>query len=360
MALEFVTMWAIRERIRAGRIAKEMEARGWTRAHAFFFQMGGLVRLQQDSTGKISYKTLRYGSRHESDRLAEIRNIKMPRIPQREIDDHGKGDVVAKSMVIIQTTWFVAQCVERSVHGLGLTDIELVTLAFATLNLITYAFWWEKPLNAEYPIYFDEDGKRVDGPEEGSGEGMKYRGICGYVKEWIDSRQKHGIAKTIWNKVVKALFLTIFGPLMDMMVDRNDKDREKNFIRTVGSNSDVVKLLAVGSMTRVVFGGIHLFAWNFQFPTDLERWLWRGASLTLTVIPPFLAIIAFLIFLDFKYESDLTEYPAIPVYYLTLFIFPPIYFVARIVILFLAFYTLRALPEYAFQSAKWTEFLPHI
>ncbi|KAF8647249.1 hypothetical protein AX16_006827, partial [Volvariella volvacea WC 439] len=147
LAPEFIIMWAINERIIAGRIAKKMKDQKWTRTHGFFVQMGGLVQLTSNSTEHVlDYR--------------DISDVKIPRIPEKEIRDHGKGDVLAKAIVVIQTTWFVAQCIARHTQGLVLTEIELVTLAFAALNVITYGLWWDKPLNVEYPIYFDEEGKR--------------------------------------------------------------------------------------------------------------------------------------------------------------------------------------------------------
>jgi hypothetical protein len=64
-----------------------------------------------------------------------------------EIQDRSKGDALSKGLVIPQTTWFLAQCIIRSVKGFLLTELELVTLAFAALNAVTYFFWWNKPVD---------------------------------------------------------------------------------------------------------------------------------------------------------------------------------------------------------------------
>jgi len=42
---------------------------------------------------------------------------------------------------------------------LTLTELELVTLALASLNAITYVFWWQKPLGVQVPIriYFEPE-----------------------------------------------------------------------------------------------------------------------------------------------------------------------------------------------------------
>ncbi|KAI9507952.1 hypothetical protein F5148DRAFT_1014365 [Russula earlei] len=73
-----------------------------------------------------------------------------PRIAKEEIEDKSKGDVISKGLVILQTCWFVTQCIARGAQGLPITELELVTVSFATLNRVMYVLWWEKPLNS-YP-----------------------------------------------------------------------------------------------------------------------------------------------------------------------------------------------------------------
>ncbi|KAF8641422.1 hypothetical protein AX16_009980 [Volvariella volvacea WC 439] len=214
-------MWAIRERIKADKMATQMKDRGWTRTHGFFVQMGGLVRVRDNSTYDILPERVRGGRKM-------INQYKIPRISEREIKDHGKGDLLAKAIVVIQATWFVAQCIARHVKGLVVTEIELVTLAFATLNVITYGLWWDKPLNVEYPLYFDEEGRRVDGLEEKNVESWHreaWGNMKGYFLAWGGSSRWHGVVNTIWEKGIKALFLAIFDPLMDMMIEGDDDDR---------------------------------------------------------------------------------------------------------------------------------------
>ena len=46
-----------------------------------------------------------------------------------EIQDRGKGDWFAKSLVLLQTSWFVMQCIARGIERLPLTHLEIVTLA---------------------------------------------------------------------------------------------------------------------------------------------------------------------------------------------------------------------------------------
>ena len=74
------------------------------------------------------------------------------RMTEEEITDRSKGDALSKLIFILQSTWFILQCVGRRVQGLNLTHIELTTLALASLNGITFILWWDKPLGAQTAV----------------------------------------------------------------------------------------------------------------------------------------------------------------------------------------------------------------
>src|SRR6266545_248598 len=86
-------------------------------------------------------------------------NLKLRKISEEDIKDRSKGDFLSKLIAIVQTTWFILQCVARGQQRLALTELELVTLALASLNAITYTFWWHKPLGVQEPmrIYFETE-----------------------------------------------------------------------------------------------------------------------------------------------------------------------------------------------------------
>ena len=69
-----------------------------------------------------------------------------------EIQDRGKSDWLAKSLVLLQTSWFVMQCIARGIEHLPVTHLEIVTLAYAAMNFVIYIFWWNKPLNVNRPV----------------------------------------------------------------------------------------------------------------------------------------------------------------------------------------------------------------
>ncbi|KAF8642802.1 hypothetical protein AX16_009435 [Volvariella volvacea WC 439] len=350
IAPEMILMWAIRQRIMAGRIAEKNKDRGWTRTHGFFVQMGGLVQRQSNLTYKVLCKE------------GDINGAKIPHIPEKEIMDHGKGDLLAKALVVVQTTWFVAQCIARHLQGLVLTEIELVTLAFATLNVITYGLWWDKPLNVGYPIYFDENGTRIDGPQAEGDEGQVEEDKGAWYERIRGSMSESWKEWGPW-AIIAAPFAAVFSPLADMIEEEGNDSRPTSvlpFYAAWMSEGDRNLAVVYGSVIGVLFGGIHLVGWNFQFSTTTELWLWRVSSLVLVIVPLFLAIAyAF----DYAYSKlHIKILGTVGVAFLApaLLLGPPLYFAARIILLFLAFFSLRCLPESAYQNVRWTEYLPHI
>ena len=71
---------------------------------------------------------------------------------EAEIKDRGKRDWLAKSLVLLQTSWFVTQCIARGIKHLPVTHLEIVTLAYAAMNFVIYIFWWNKPLNVNRTV----------------------------------------------------------------------------------------------------------------------------------------------------------------------------------------------------------------
>jgi len=78
--------------------------------------------------------------------------FEFPMLSEAKIGDMSKGDGLSKFIAILQTSWFIFACIMRGIRGLALTEIELVTLAVASLNAITFAFWWSKPLDVKEPV----------------------------------------------------------------------------------------------------------------------------------------------------------------------------------------------------------------
>ena len=69
--------------------------------------------------------------------LLQDPKFKFPTITEADIQDRSKGDVLWKIVAMLQTTWFLIQCIARGQQRLALTELELVTLALASLNRLS-------------------------------------------------------------------------------------------------------------------------------------------------------------------------------------------------------------------------------
>jgi hypothetical protein len=104
----------------------------------------------------------------------------------------------------------------------------------------------------------------------------------------------------------------------------------------------------------VIFGGIHLAAWNFDFPTGIEQLLWRVASLWCTC---FFIIVPFILF-PIMVVSDALHLPKIDTTRPAQ-LFLILYVVARLYLLVEIFRTLFFLLPSAYVST-WATNVPHV
>ncbi|TFK60012.1 hypothetical protein BDN72DRAFT_864684 [Pluteus cervinus] len=153
MAPELMVWWAVRQWIGAKVVMEEVNKvrpgtlkLEWTRTHGHFAQMGGFGRFDDERIlhPPTLVKLLQNGQ-------IDVKELK--RVTKKRIEDSSKGDILSKGIVALQTTWFVFECLARLQQKLPLLELEVVTLAFAALNIITYVLWWNKPLNVLCPIY---------------------------------------------------------------------------------------------------------------------------------------------------------------------------------------------------------------
>jgi hypothetical protein len=109
----------------------------------------------------------------------------------------------------------------------------------------------------------------------------------------------------------------------------------------------------------IIFGAVHVAAWDFVFPTLLERNLWRAASIACTAVPLFAVLI--IIHLVLMPRDD--EGTGISVYQAFLMILFTLlwvlYFAARLLLLVEIFRTLCFLPPSAY-VATWAANVPHV
>ena len=109
-----------------------------------------LAVLHKDDTPLYPLRSFHFFSKHEDQTDIDFTSFTV--LTEEEINDRGKSDWLAKSLVLLQTSWFVMQCIACAKEHLLITHLEIVTLAYAAMNFVIYIFWWNKPLNVNRPV----------------------------------------------------------------------------------------------------------------------------------------------------------------------------------------------------------------
>ena len=133
------------------------------------------------------------------------------------------------------------------------------------------------------------------------------------------------------------------------------------------TSTDVFQLVTT-CFIGILFGSIHCFGWDFNFPSYAEHMLWKVCSLAISCIP-FIWLL-FVVFYTWQSKfSVLTAWGRIADGFMALVwasLFPfglvgePVYILARLGLLTEAFIELRAVPAGAYEDVQWTLFLPHV
>ncbi|KIJ14627.1 hypothetical protein PAXINDRAFT_115673 [Paxillus involutus ATCC 200175] len=276
----------------------------WTRTHGFFALMGGFVL--QDGVEQTAL-----GHRYYSPdlQLLKTKEIMNPRISEKQISGRSKSDGLGNALLVLQLSWFILQVVARAANKLAITLLEIDTLALATLSLPLFFFWWSKPMAPECHHIFYTSTVSQRAPERN----QRVRSVT-----ISSTKNSHDDDFPITRS--GSWLAEIFGKVLD---------------------DESIRVLLI---VWVVFGGLHLLAWDFQFPSQAEKIIWRVASFALIATPCcfFLADKMHLI-------SGNTDYALIGVGV-----------VARFILLVLMFASLRDIPASAHQTVSWTSYVPHL
>ncbi|KIM19723.1 hypothetical protein M408DRAFT_56576, partial [Serendipita vermifera MAFF 305830] len=371
---EYILAWAVRQYIQAGVISKKVPE--WTRTHGFFMIMGGfhlfILPASAPSTQfppSITFPPSPPGlwdhdppskpsessdfvvptGLHSRKREAPVCPLKLEDFTpdllkaitpsETELKDRGKSDVLTKLIVLVQTMWFVIQCIVRRTQHLPLTELEVVTLAYTMLNFFIYVFWWDKPRNVECPIRVY---KTWTGSHKESGE-RPYT---------LDDGQSH------WVRLM--LDYTIGS--QDQCVTLS-KQRSIPMFWSGRMGERELCLAGLGpSILGAAFGAIHCIVWSSEFPSHAELILWRIGCVSMIIVPFAVAMVCARYGIEDREQAWYSSLLALMGVFGTLILILSawLYIAARIATLVIAFTALRSLPPAAFLTVDWTTFIPHI
>jgi hypothetical protein len=384
---ELVILWAARQHYAARYWTKmhEKNHTGWTRAHTFFLIMGGFT-LHKGG------KPIGILEAEDLERLSKAGKIKWPKITKEEIADRSKGDYLSKTIVLFQTTWFVGQCIARGAYGLTVTELEVVTVAFASLTGVIYYLWWDKPLDVRcsIPVHL-LNGRlgKIEGDIEKEETGAHMILSPKISAEEISERDENVVVNSnplpttliqfdtstpdpvptrmqrfrAFRRDACKKYGTLSGlgyvfigfPLQRFFYSFNDmldcshlygKSLRVPTFYAPDNGNDFAAIGALAMCVATVFGAIHCVPWSFHFATLQERWVWRISAILVSSLP-----ISWLAVARAKIENFKV---------LIMIVIISLYIIARMVLLVLPFVALRALPPGAYVQLDWVSFLPHI
>jgi hypothetical protein len=244
----------------------------WSLAHTLFADMGGFVirswaseRMSRSKADPFdtanyfsTYSTPFHLTAFEILRLRDAGLLEhLPYLSEDELNDKSKGDSFVRVVAVAQILWMVTQIVVRGIRHIAISQLEIGVLAFASCAVLIYGVNWWKPKGVQTPMTI-----------------LQYEGeIPASVIEVIgDAPKQNTFALAFPESAISK---------------RGSRIRNDFSYSPPGYDSyHHVWPVLIGV---TIFGGIHLVAWNFQFPSPLEKTLWQWASLLCT----FIFVIAF-------------------------------------------------------------------
>lgn len=363
---ELVLGFATGQRVDARRSVEEYKKENfpsWTNRHAFYANMGGFhLQPHGGPCFPINAKQLLY--------LIKKDYTTLPTMTEEEVWDKSKADGFQKTLTCLQTAWFIIQIIGRAIQRLPVTTIELTTLSFVLCTLAMYFQWANKPLDVESPTIIHIPTRIEDILlDAGPAASKPYRQT---PLDFIDDQSPS------WLTEVQPHLRFRRGP-RERPLPRFTNDR----FPVIAAGPDAIILFAFN----MGYCAMHFIGWNFSFPTDIERHLWRASSIAILGS-------AFVFWMCETYQDGIRigrwerwhkklfpakaeekariaamnraekgekKVPFVPLWEVILMIpCSLIYTLGRTYIVVEIFLSQRSLPSGAFETVQWSEFIPHL
>lgn len=359
---EFPLTYAAGQWSRAKHSVKAFRASGyndWHMRHAFFADMGGLVFHAQDGDPfPLNATQLHW--------LVINEFVDYPNITREEVWDKSKQDTFTKVVAAFQIGYLIIQCTARAIQRLAITTLELNAIAIAVCSLLTSYAWLHKPADVQTPVHIHSSHSLADITRN---------------RPWrltpLDFIDENGPGYSV--NVQPFMKMPVIPP--ERPIQRIPNDRFP--MNPYGSQEYFL------CFATLIFTALHVAGWNFDFPTQTERLLWRICSLLLFGIT-----VAFWVFEtiaswarlgrwraiylyifnrktleDHKQrmmqknltsvKRELTELP-LPWEFATITPLAIIYGLARFYLIAEAFAELRNMDGTTYINVEWTDFVPHV
>ena len=233
----------------------------WTMKKAFYVDMGGCRLYTRDHPPfPLDGKQLYY--------VISKYNVRLPKFSDRNVDDRNKVDGLLRAVTLCQISWFLISVVARWIQGLAVTVAELTVVSFILCSLGTAVFWWHKPADVMTgeEIVTDLSLNDVLRQEGQDLNGWK-RTPLDFInrKEWWWSKG--------WSNFVHIMYhLRITWGPRAMPIEHIPDTLHRELS---------IKAIHCVILPTYAFFSILLVGWNYEFPTPIERTLYRAACITM-------------------------------------------------------------------------------
>ncbi|KAK4157411.1 hypothetical protein C8A00DRAFT_11744 [Chaetomidium leptoderma] len=249
-------------------LSRFSQGRKWTLTHGFFADMGGFTLVSPDHPPfPVNAEQLHY--------LVKNGHVDFPSMTKADIKALSKTDGLSKLIVFWQVFWFSASELQRVKEGFPTTTFELTALSFSLTMLITSLCWYAKPTISSSTMLYTKDGRSIEcirtTARDSTHPGLPsawYRTPLDFISPYRRFR-----VDVHWSYYAQLTYM-VNVPLFTREVKARPWDR-------VPSDAWLVidrDLLGPAFLVILAFSVSPLIAWNFYFPSEAERIIWRACS----------------------------------------------------------------------------------
>jgi hypothetical protein len=248
----------------------------WTMKHAFFADMGGFtLRTSDDIRFFLDTKHILWLLKHQVITTAQFNKSFL--LESKTIDDRNKSDTFVRVIAVFQSLWFCINIIARGVQGLAVTTLEISTVGIIIVSILVYYIWKDKPADVQSTEVVDIDltlSEVILLEEDAVARARPY------FRTPLDFA-----SRDIWS------FNLMYNYLMNILKGIHPRSwwrKEMSLGLGRRSENDILPVTGIAwviaVLSTVVFMGTNFIAWDFYFPTRIERLLWRLSTCGLVVI----------------------------------------------------------------------------
>ena len=292
--------------------------------YGFFAAMGGFEILYR---GPEETEPLLVTLSPDGVRKLAAQNVEQFKIPRSSIEDRSKADTVQKGLVLFQVVWMALQCIARKAYGLPLSLLELHTMVHVVCAMAMYGFWIEKPLDIRSAEVLDHSKfPDLDNLDLGKHTQPQGSNLAGF-------------------RLSSLLQADVIG-----IMDQTPRG-----------------LAIMGILLPAIYGGVHLSAWGFEFPTPIESLLWKVACIVIAASIPVWCVTTFptvgisgALATHHKRLETLSDLFMAFMVLICGKLLIYVLAVCRFYIVVEAFVSLRSMPIGVYWTPAWIQMIPHL